>query len=66
MRFRYILCRAGYRGLRRYFGWCGMVVIGIIGLMITNGITPQEAWQSLTASIVEGWDWLVVRLDIYS
>ena len=41
--FRYILYRAGYRGLRKYFGWSGMVAIGIIGLMITNGISPQEA-----------------------
>lgn len=60
--FRYILYRAGYRGLRKYFGWSGMVAIGIIGLMITNGISPQEAWQSLMASVAEGREWLFIRL----
>ena len=55
--FRYIIYRAGYRGLRRYFGWAGMVAIGIIGIMWTQGISLQEAWQILIENAEITWRW---------
>ncbi len=62
--FRYIIYRAGYRGLRRYFGWGGMIAIGIIGILWTQGISPQEAWQSIAENAVNGWHWTEEWLGI--
>ncbi len=57
--FRYIIYRAGYRGLRRYFGWLGMIAIGIIGLLWTQGVSPQEAWLYVLENTMNAWQGLL-------
>ncbi len=60
--FRYIIYHAGYRGMRRYVGWFGMVVIGIVGIMFTQGISLQEGWQYLMESMLNAWHWVQMHL----